>query len=165
MLANALNSVTGKPVVMDYSVIKNITLLEGTKHGELLTRTASDGRTTFRYNPVPDYVGDDRAVFMAEFEGKRYKIVVNLKVSLGVDYKDPLCPENPYELIKVKPSSGASGIDTGYSLGTVSVTFADLAGGAVGQSVGTTITLDTNAAGHNWYIDTTPERTNSSDSI
>jgi hypothetical protein len=157
MLANALNSVTGKPVVMDYSVIKNITLLEGTKHGELLTRTASDGRTTFRYNPIPNYVGEDRAVFMAEFEGKRYKIVVNLKVSLGVDYNDPLCPENPYELIKVtKPSSGASGIDTVYSLGTVSVTFADLPVSAVGQAVGTTITLDNNAAGNGWYIDGTP---------
>jgi hypothetical protein len=38
----------------------------------------------------------------------------------------------------------------------VTFNLADLAGGAVGQTTGTTITLDTNAAGHNWYIDTTP---------
>jgi len=156
MLAIALNEMANKAVVTDLSMIKNITLLEGTKHGKLVEEKDNEGLVSYYYDPVPDYVGDDRAVFMAEFEGKRYKIVVNLKVSLGVDNNSPLCPENPYELIKVKPSSGASGIDTGYSLGTVSVTFADLAGGAVGQSVGTTITLDTNAAGHNWFIDTTP---------
>jgi VCBS repeat-containing protein len=62
-----------------------------------------------------------------------------------------VCPEPT--LIKVtKPSSGASGLD----LNAVNVTFADLPNGAVGQAVGNTITLDTNAAGHNWYIDTTP---------
>jgi len=38
----------------------------------------------------------------------------------------------------------------------VNITFADLPGSAVGQTVGNTITLDTNAAGHNWFIDTTP---------
>ena len=38
----------------------------------------------------------------------------------------------------------------------VTVTFADLPGAAVGQTVGNTITLDNNAAGHNWFIDTTP---------
>jgi hypothetical protein len=38
----------------------------------------------------------------------------------------------------------------------VSVTFSDLAGGALGQTTGSTITLDTNAAGYNWFIDSTP---------
>ena len=38
----------------------------------------------------------------------------------------------------------------------VTLTIADLPGGAVGQTVGTNIALDTNAAGNNWYIDTTP---------
>jgi VCBS repeat-containing protein len=38
----------------------------------------------------------------------------------------------------------------------VNVNVADLPGGAIGQAVGSTITLDTNAAGHNWFIDPTP---------
>ncbi len=38
----------------------------------------------------------------------------------------------------------------------VTLTFADLPGGAVGQTTGNTITLDDNAAGNNWFIDTTP---------
>jgi VCBS repeat-containing protein len=68
-------------------------------------------------------------------------------------------------------NTGSSSTDTAASAYTLSasvlstfsvdpslVTFnlADLAGGAVGQAVGNTITLDTNAAGHNWFIDTTP---------
>lgn len=39
---------------------------------------------------------------------------------------------------------------------TVTVTTADLSGGAVGQTTGSSITLDTNAAGYSWYIDYTP---------
>jgi Matrixin len=35
--------------------------------------------------------------------------------------------------------------------------FSDLAGTAVGQATGTNITLDTNAAGHGWFVDTTPD--------
>ena len=38
----------------------------------------------------------------------------------------------------------------------VNLSFADLPGGAVGQTVGTNITLDDNAAGNGWFIDTTP---------
>lgn len=38
----------------------------------------------------------------------------------------------------------------------VSVTFADLASAALGSSSGNSITLDTNAAGYNWFIDSTP---------
>jgi hypothetical protein len=52
---------------------------------------------------------------------------------------------------------GASVLSTlsGDTLG-VNLTFADLPGAAVGQTTGSTITLDTNAAGYNWFIDTTP---------
>ena len=160
-LANALSEIAGKDVVPDLSAIKNITLLEGTKHGKIFGVVDNEGLTSFHYNPIPSYVGGDRAVFMAEFEGKRYKIVVNLKVRLGIDNNSPLCPANPHQLIKVtKPSSSSSGVDSangnGIILSTLSVTFADLTGGAIGQTTGTTITLDTNAAGHTWFIDSTP---------
>ncbi len=143
-----------------------LTLIEGTIHGKLNPHTTGDGRLYFMYDPTPDYIGNDKAVFMAEFEGKRYKIVVNLVVSLQVNEnpltseQTPVCP--PPQLIKVngKPVSGSSGYDSGYTLGSLSVTFADLAGGADGQNIGeganATITLDDNAAGNGWFIDTTP---------
>ena len=44
---------------------------------------------------------------MAEFEGKRYKIVVDLHVFIMVDENSPVCPQP--KLIKVKkPALGSS---------------------------------------------------------
>jgi len=141
-------------------------LLEGTAHGTITSGISNYGRTTYHYDPIPNYTGNDRAVFLAEFEGKVYKIVVNLVVSPTVgesplmEGEEPVCP--PPQLIKVngKPVSSSLEFGPGYSLDSLSVTFADLTGGAVGQTIGegvnANITLDTNAAGHNWYIDTTP---------
>lgn len=141
---------------VDMAAIK-ITLLEGTKHGELEGELVS-GILAFMYYPTEGYVGKDSAIFMAEFEGKRYKIIMELHVFdvAPSEYQPSSCPEP--QLIKVngKPVSGSSGFDSSYSFGSLSVTFADLAGGAVGQATGegakATITLDT-AAGHTLGID------------
>ena len=38
----------------------------------------------------------------------------------------------------------------------ITLNIADLPAGAIGQTVGSTITLDDNAANHGWFIDTTP---------
>jgi hypothetical protein len=50
--------------------------------------------------------------------------------------------------------------DSGYSstlLSTaITIAIADLPGSEVGQTTGTSITLDTNAAGYGWYIDPNP---------
>ena len=133
------------------------TLLQGTQHGNLLSSVSNTGRTTFHYDPTPDYIGNDRAVFLAEFEGKVYKIVLELKVKLIVNENNPTCFEPTLiKVTKPKPSSGATGSGTGYDLASVSVTFADLAGAALGQTNANGITLDTNAAGNGWFIDTTP---------
>jgi len=122
-LVNALNIAAGKPVVTDLSAIKNITLLEGTKHGKLVEQRDNEGLISYYYDPIPDYVGNDRAVFMADFEGKHYKIIINLKVSRGLD--NDLCPIPPGQLIKVnKPTSGFYG--NGFALDTVPVTFAPI---------------------------------------
>lgn len=118
--------------VVDLANIKNLTLLESTKHGELVPHTSSSGILYYMYTPIYKYMGDDRAVFTAEFEGKRYTIVVNLIVQKTVDENTPLCPRPT--LIKVtKPSSGASGYGSSYDLSSVSVTLADLSGGAFAQ--------------------------------
>jgi hypothetical protein len=141
-------NITYNPIVL--ATIK-IAELEGVKHGKITTVNGS-----YLYEPTQSYAGKDRAIFMAEFEGKRYKIIVELHVfdvaPSENDSDTNSCP--PPKLIKVngKPVSGASD----YNFNSVSVTFADLAGGALGQTTGNAITLDTNAAGNNWYIDTTP---------
>lgn len=58
---------------VDLAAIK-VTLLESPKHGELQGETVS-GVLAFMYYPQEGYVGNDKATFMAEFEGKRYKII------------------------------------------------------------------------------------------
>lgn len=50
MLANYLNSHSSKQVVFDLTSIKT-TLLEGTKHGEIVAGTSNYGRTAYRYAP------------------------------------------------------------------------------------------------------------------
>ena len=161
MLANYLNSSSDKQVVFNLADIKNVTLLQDTQHGKITSVVNNTGRPWYRYDATPNYIGKDRAVFLAQFEGKVYKIVINLVVSLQVnenpltDEQTPVCPEPT--LIKVtKPSSGDSGFGAGYNLSSVPITFADLAGAAVGQTNASGITLDPTAAGYNWFIDTTP---------
>ena len=118
---------------IDLTAIKT-TLLEGTTQGKLSSAISNYGRMTYHYDPTPNYVGKDRAVFIAEFEGKTYKVVVDLIINKFVDENTPLCPAP--ELIKVnsKPVSGSSG----YNLNSISVTFADLAGGAIKTNRGQT---------------------------
>ena len=102
--------------------------------------------------PVPDYVGNDNAVFMAEFEGKRYKIVVNLVVSMVIDENNRHSVPDQNSSKSKNPPSGSSG----YDLNSITVTFADLARRRRRPNHRHAITLDTNAAGYNWFIDTTP---------
>jgi hypothetical protein len=136
----------------------NLTQLQGVAHGQLIPHSADgtpSGRVVYEYRSEPGYLGKDQAIFLAEYRGKRYRIVVNVIVSEGIDENNPQCPPPPGQLIKItKPASGFNG--SGYDLASINVNFADLPGGAVGQTVGTNITLDDNAAGNGWFIDTTP---------
>jgi hypothetical protein len=129
----------------------NISLVQGTKHGKLTTEIGKTGLTSYRYDPLPGFLGDDQVVFMAEYGGNCYKIILDIKVLETIDESNPICPEP--KLIKIKkPASGSSG----YGLDGISVSFVELPTGALGQTTGTTITLDDNAAGHGWFIDLTP---------
>lgn len=75
------------------------TLLQGTNHGKLLTSTSNYGRTTYHYDPESGFIGTDKAVFMADFAGKRYKINVEIKVLIVVDERQSQC-DRP-DMIKV----------------------------------------------------------------
>jgi hypothetical protein len=167
---------------IDTSQVK-VTLLQTSKNGELQFESfESEGKyhSGFMYFPKPGYLGKDQAIFAAEYAGKRYKVVLNIIVSYIIDERDPICPEP--QLIRLKKSVRPSAVgqfdpsqnstdlaswqkssDLMNLLADASQTFtgfSDLAGTAVGQTNGgganVSITLDTNAAGHGWYVDATP---------
>ncbi|MEQ1526082.1 MAG: matrixin family metalloprotease [Gallionella sp.] len=150
----------------------NVTLLEVPKHGVV---NSIDDFTGWIYMPEKGYEGADRAIYLVESQGKQYKVVINFWV---VEVLDEDRPAQYCDSVDFGASNGLSTPPTGLKplsmsdfsawqtetqfaslLNTVSnitITFTDLAGGALGQTTGNAITLDTNAAGNNWYIDTTP---------
>lgn len=119
MLTNYLNSHSSKQVVFDLATIKP-TLLQGTKHGKLFAEVDNEGLISYHYDPTPNYIGNDRAVFQAVFEGKVYKIVVDIKVLVIVDETPGASECEPPKLIKVtKPSTGATRYGSGYSIALI----------------------------------------------
>jgi len=93
---------------VDLAAVKT-TLLKNATHGKITPVVDNTGRTWYRYDAEPNYVGNDQAVFMAEFHGKLYKIVVDLHVFMGVTPGDQApyvstCP--PAKLIKVNGKPG-----------------------------------------------------------
>ena len=78
----------------------------------------------------------------------------------SVDYQTPATATastpatNAATLTSILGTSLASSLDANTS--GITLTIANLPNAAVGQTVGTAITLDTTAAGNGWYIDTTP---------
>jgi VCBS repeat-containing protein len=124
-------------------------------------------------NPRPN--GVDGATFLVEVKnlttGKDMRI--KLIMRYGVSYEVPgepltdVCP-NPVRLNALPTDgtlvssasdsvlgAGALANFTGVA-GNVTLGVAALQAGALGQTTGTTIIFDDNAAGYNWFIDTTP---------
>ncbi|MDP1611500.1 MAG: Ig-like domain-containing protein [Sulfuritalea sp.] len=136
---------------LDFAAFKNPTLIEGPKHGKMTREVDSKGDVAFGFDPTPEYVGSDVAVFTVDYQGRQYKVIFELKVRKVVDQNIEYCPKPT--LIKVKkPAAGSAD----YGLGGISVGFSDLPASALGSTTNTKITLDDNAAGYNWYIDATP---------
>src|SRR6266581_3181205 len=130
------------------TAIVRLTLLENAKHGELLPKTSGSGRVSYTYSSKPGYLGKDEAVFLAEFQGKRYKVVVNLVVSKDLvenpltSDMTPVCPEPQLIKLKSKPSSGSPG----YDLNPV-IAIADLPCTAVGQTIANTTSSNFSCTG------------------
>ena len=169
---SAVNSIGPEAVVANYlwgfenqqidvNSIK-VTILKNPVHGALELRKDA-GRF---YVAEPNYYGPDRATFLVETGGRKLKVEFFIKVMEtvpgGKDKYDPywdeeLCPNGPSWEISLNPDDPNAPVYTfehPYQLtsalaGVVqaNLTFSDLAGSALGQSNGNTITLDTNAAG------------------
>ena len=176
----AVNALSPLGSVSDYmiTVEKNylglkgaVTILEGPEHGELKVTPSGN----YRYYPASDYHGNDRATFLVEIGGFKIKAIYFFKVGAsawgGTEGYDPYldkenCPQGPKWKISLNPADSndqlltfnSSTQLTNYLAGVINanINIADLTDSAVGQTTGTTITLDTNAAGHGWFIDSTP---------
>jgi hypothetical protein len=134
----------------------------------------------FQYTPEKDFLGEDKAAFEVTVNGQKFRISFVIKVVHG-GFNDACMPpgaDSSTEVPDVQVAiddiqflQDASAPDAASSwqslfaqneqvINSIKLSFADLAGGAVGQTVGeganATITLDDNAAGYNWFIDTTP---------
>jgi hypothetical protein len=112
------------------------------------------------------YVTDDMGATIFEnkaCKGDDWKISTTLAPNgtstvTSVNYLPSLtgnsAPVTGATLATILGTSLASSLDANTS--GVTLNIADLAGGAVGQTTGTSITLDTNAAGYGWYVDPNP---------
>ena len=137
---------------------KVIEILALPRHGVLV----NEGNDAYGLKPTPGYLGRDRIQYIVEgVDGRRVLITMpidfqtmakafSLKNSSGVERNSEIAAWS----LQVQLSailSTASG---------VTYTFENLPSTAVGETTGqglsAQITLDTNAAGHGWYIDPTP---------
>ena len=138
------------------------------EHGRLELKTFGQ----WQYYPDYGYKGKDQATFRVDTPKGSYQVIVNLLVGGYSEYvKTPNCAR----VFDIKKSSMPSD-DTFANLAAWQrnadlsaliasaqqslVGFTDLPATALGQTTGegatATITLDQNAAGHNWYVDPTP---------
>ena len=183
---SAYNTLTPPLAVKNYfRIVENrtvkgpstVTVLEKPKHGELedmgtfVTRhgvRVDTGQRSYSYLPNSGYLGKDRATLLVEIGGFKVKLVYFFQVEPVVDYKveEIVCPNSPYWKISVNPNDPGGPLLTNMSslpttntfagITRPTLVFADLPGNAVGQTIGNTITLDINAAGNGWFIDSTP---------
>ena len=162
---SAFNSMPLLPVVLEhlgyrwvgnsYNVPEEIraTIKSGVydapKHGVMKLIDAA--HHVYAYEATLGYVGKDTVVFWVEVSGKRFKIVQNLAVVDSInDRGQPLCNSMKFSL-------QTDFMGQGWKVtGPISLNLANMSSGVLGMTVGTSITLDDNAAGTGWFIDSTP---------
>ena len=113
----------------------------------------------WQYTPEPGYVGKDKVAFLVEYQGRHFKIVVNLLVHETVpeDFNAPFGTAPACEKV-FRPGSSLNETNTDQTAmlarslsGEVAVTpggtvrIVDLPNGALGQTTDQSITLDDNA--------------------
>jgi len=143
------------------------TVVEMPKHGKV--EYTEPAGFFWHYTPDDDYTGPDRVKFVVEAKGRRFTFVVNILVHEVVDEfaKPPACevffnqPIKKTGMLDGQPTYAAAWSPLlRQAFSQIAYSFTNLPGTAVGQTTGTgntaSITLDTNAADHGWFIDSTP---------
>ena len=180
---NGENSLSPSQAVKNYFLsredikvtgVGTVRVLKAPAHGVM--KDQGDGE--YSYIPNVGYVGKDLAVMHVEIGDYKVEVIYYFQAlnhALGnTGYKD-LCGRNGtyWKISSANPFDGKVGTtnlnawqrasDLSALLANASQSladFTDLSGTAVGETTGqgptAQITLDTTAAGHNWYIDPTP---------
>lgn len=129
-----------------------VTVLDKPHRGTLIRLQGETGYTAFTYKSEPNYMGQDKASFLVEFEGIRYKVATNIEVLDIVDDDPTVCDESQYKLIKINPpNSFLNEFDADLSL-----EFFNLKVAAQGQVKPRGINLADNSDGFGWGVDLTP---------
>ncbi len=152
--------------------IKLLAVTRQPEHGSL-TMIKNDPYQSALYRPDAGYYGKDRIEATVAVGKDVVRVVYNFVIQRkAVDNLQPaeerkLCPKGFQWKISGASEEGGpvaggrfEGMNALLTAATQNLTFADLSGSEVGQATGiganAQITLDTNAAGHGWYIDYTP---------
>jgi hypothetical protein len=163
---------------LDWQESLKTSIVRAPQHGEYVV---IDDRYHEHYLPEKGYVGKDRIDMLIEGKDDRGRPIsatirfylnvvpekeLNKAIANSRTYSHAIkqyCGTNKdtWRISDSGPASvpafGQAGDLTGlYSQAAYGLQFTDLPSGALGQSTGTTITLDDNAAGHGWFIDSTP---------
>ncbi|UUZ69422.1 matrixin family metalloprotease [Polaromonas sp. P2-4] len=157
----------------------SVSVIAPPRHGTLLQENpdATD-YTKYFYKYIPDEGYADYDRFALEVKGGGFTVEIYYLMSVSLPGEptyvldengqktDDLsrCPlahwkistssPQPLDLATIQRNAALSALLADASRALTG--FADLPAGAVGQTTGTNITLDTNAAGHGWFIDSTP---------
>ncbi len=136
-----------------------VTLVKAPAHGRVEHVESTTSNNYYHYYSNEGYVGQDRFVMQVEKNGVKVRIQYLMETP-PEGPSDYLCNPDMWKISATTPALdnarlqallGAANINN-----NVSVTFSDLPGSKVGQTTGQSITLDTNAAGYGWFVDSTP---------
>ena len=168
--------------VLGLQTDSKLSVVKPPKHGSLvlfMPDAAEDNISKYNYLYIPntDYVGLDNFEFEVSLNGKSLRIYYQIEVyaeDVSMNHVGYCNWENQKYYWKISQSSEPDALSGDYAAWQRSATLSalianaqqslssstDLPGTAVGETTGegltAQITLDTNAAGHNWYIDPTP---------
>ncbi len=167
---------------IDVTGVVKATITQQPVHGKLAMIGLNDSTfpgssfEAFQYTPDKGYLGDDKVVFEVTVNGQKFRVSNVIKVVYG-DLDNACIPAGEdqgaltnsvqiaiedvqllQDVNAPKASASWQSLFAGNEqiLKSITVNIADLPGGAVGETTGTSITLDTNAAGYGWYIDPNP---------
>ncbi|NDI86594.1 zinc metalloprotease [Undibacterium crateris] len=164
-----------------------VRVIKQPKHGRLGQPFPNENRfIKYDYNYIPDlkedFVGNDQFIIDVSADGITVRIYYTMSVDVGQPYQHlnekgekvvdaHRCPKERWKISSNLPTGTddftnwqtTANLNAMLANASGSLTnFSDLAGTAVGQTTGTgntaQITLDTNAAGHGWFIDSTPDQ-------
>ncbi len=137
-----------------------VTLLKAPEHGDVSLVDTPISNEWYHYMPNNGYVGRDHFVMQVEKDGVKVRIEYLIEGIDDEEAKVRFCEQESWKISSITPNldnaslqalANAVGINNTYTVNASALT-----GGAVGQTTGNTITLDTNATGYGWYIDYTP---------